>query len=136
MTALVLHLPLPPPLSACFKNARCQKRIGGKLKQWTGRVKTARYEAWIDEAGLALRAELREPRCWPSFPISTPVRAEYQFGRPDKRRADVANKEKAVSDLLVRAGILVDDSQIVDLRLRWANVDGVVITIRPAQEAT
>ena len=123
MTVLTLHLPLPPPLSACFTNA-----LG------PGRVKTARYRAWIQEA--LLTAQVQIARTMPSVhgvvPMTFDVRADYQFGKPDKRRADVANLEKAVSDLLVRAGILADDSQIVDLRLRWADVDGCVVTIWPA----
>ena len=123
MTALVLRLPLPPPLSACFKNAR-----------GPGRVKTARYRAWITEAMMAVRAELREPRCWPPFPIPVAVHADYQIGRPDKRRRDLDNMGKSLGDALTAAGILVDDSQIIDLRLRWAAVEGVVVTIRPARE--
>ena len=117
MTALTLHLPLPPPLSACFtNNARA------------GRVKTKRYKAWIKEATFALHEELRRDRFWRKT-ITVDVCASYQFGKPDKRKQDVANREKAVSDLLVRAGILADDSQIVDLRLRWADVDGCLATI-------
>lgn len=47
------------------------------------------------------------------------VVAVYTFGRPDKRRRDVANLEKAVGDTLTRWGVLEDDCQIVDIRLRW-----------------
>ena len=121
MTALTLHLPLPPPLSACFTNAR-----------GPGRVKTARYTAWIMEAVSSARSQLGLVE--PYDTIAAPVVADYQFGKPDNRKQDVENRAKAVSDLLVRAGILVDDSQIIDLRLRWAAVEGVVVTIRPARE--
>ena len=117
MTARVLHLPLPPPLSACFANAR-----------GPGRVKTKRYEAWINEAIVAAMQQSR-----PTIgPWGCAIIADYQFGKPDNRKQDVENRAKAVSDLLVRAGILVDDSQIIDLRLRWADVEGVVVTISPA----
>ena len=131
MTALVLHLPLPPPLSACFKNAQRQKRIKGVVKRWSGRVATERYIAWIMEAVSSARNQLGLSE--PYDTITVPVAVDYKFGKPNNRRADVANLEKAVSDLLVRAGILVDDSQIIDLRLRWAAVEGVVVTIRPAR---
>ena len=123
MTTLVLHLPLPPPLSACFANAR-----------GPGRVKTARYTAWIMEAVSSARSQLGLSE--PYDTIAVPVAVDYQFGKPDKRRQDVFNREKAVSDLLVRVGILADDSLIDDGRCRWADVDGVVVTIRPAGDKT
>jgi crossover junction endodeoxyribonuclease RusA len=53
------------------------------------------------------------------------VVAVYTFGRPDKRRRDVANLEKAASDTMTRWGVLEDDSQIVDIRLRWGGPDEV-----------
>src|SRR3990167_3267090 len=114
--ALILHLPLPPPLSACFTNAR-----------GPGRVKTKRYKAWIAAAESEI---LNQRQLWGVYlNLTCDVCADYQFGKPDNRKQDVANREKAVSELLVRAGILADDSQIVDLRLRWADVDGCVVTI-------
>ncbi|MDO8597832.1 MAG: RusA family crossover junction endodeoxyribonuclease, partial [Sulfuricaulis sp.] len=84
--------------------------------------------AWIEEATYSLHEELRRDTRWRKT-ITVDVRADYQFGKPDNRKQDVANREKAVSDLLVRAGILADDSQIVDLRLRWADADGCLVTI-------
>lgn len=47
------------------------------------------------------------------------VRATYRYGRPSKRRMDVCNREKGVSDILTAWGILQDDSQLVDVRLLW-----------------
>ena len=118
MTELVLHLPLPPPLSACFKNAA--KR---------GRVTTKRYDAWQQIALLRAREQMRDLR-WPPYFVN--VQVDYQFGRPDKRIRDLGNLEKATSDLLVKLGVLRDDSQIVDLRMRWADVDGAIVTVRLA----
>jgi crossover junction endodeoxyribonuclease RusA len=57
------------------------------------------------------------------------VKVLYEFGRPDKRRRDVANYEKAVSDILVAGGLIEDDSMIEEITLRWADVEGVEITI-------
>ena len=131
MTALVLRLPLPPPLSACFKNAQRQKRINGKLRKWSGRVKTARYIDWIAEAVLAVTAQCGPLVARANF--TSEVHVDYQFGKPDRRRQDAFNREKAVSDLLVRVGILADDSLISDGRCRWAKVEGVVVTIWPAR---
>ena len=57
------------------------------------------------------------------------VKALYEFGRPDNRRRDVANYEKAVSDFLVAAAVLSDDSQIEEITLKWADVKGVRVTL-------
>jgi crossover junction endodeoxyribonuclease RusA len=48
------------------------------------------------------------------------VIAVYIYGRPDRRRRDPSNLEKAIGDTLTRRGALEDDSQIVNIRLRWA----------------
>ncbi|WP_206105886.1 RusA family crossover junction endodeoxyribonuclease [Rhizobium laguerreae] len=50
------------------------------------------------------------------------VVAIYTFGRPDNRRRDVANLEKAIGDTLTRWGVLKDDCQIIDIRLLWGEV--------------
>ena len=62
-------------------------------------------------------------------PYGVLQKALYEFGRPDKRRRDVANYEKAVSDILVTAGVIEDDSLIEEITLRWADVEGVEVTI-------
>lgn len=55
------------------------------------------------------------------FELLGEVRAIYAMGKPSNRRMDLANREKAISDVLVKWGILSDDSQICDLRLYWAD---------------
>jgi len=111
MAKVILLPELPPPLSACYRNAN-----------GPGRVKTSRYKAWIEAMGWAL----------PSFPIAFEgdLRAEYRFLRPNRRRQDVANREKATSDLLTHLGVIHDDSQIVDLRLMWVDELPAPVEIR------
>ena len=117
MTPLRFTLPeRPPPLSACYINAR-----------GPGRVKSKRYMAWQSLCKLYL------PR--PERPIAAPVAVVYDFHRPDNRRRDVFNLEKAVSDLLVDAGILEDDSQIWDGRVRWGGAAPVTVRIEALGEA-
>jgi len=97
-----LTLPeMPPPLSACFNNNRRR-----------GRVKTKRYSEWIRNVMAASRRY---------EPLDCEVAAIYLYRRPDRRRRDLGNLEKATSDILVALGVLVDDSQIVDLRLAWSD---------------
>jgi Holliday junction resolvase RusA-like endonuclease len=52
---------------------------------------------------------------------------DYEFGRKvtkkgvvSKTRMDVANREKALSDLLQKMGVIEDDCMIDDMRLRWS----------------
>lgn len=108
---MILILPeLPPPLHACFVNAR-----------GPGRVKSPRYNAWIQLCLFKLgRQQL----------IPGQVLVEYVFCRPDKRKRDLGNMEKAVSDILVKMNVIEDDSLIMDMRLRWGG-DGppVIITV-------
>lgn len=52
------------------------------------------------------------------------------MGRPDKRRRDLGNCEKAPVDMLVTYGVLKDDSLIERLTLQWdSEVTGCVVEI-------
>ena len=105
MNSLTLTLPeLPPSINQAYANSPNSK---GR-----GRFKTGKYKAWEK---LCLYVAKR-----PKSPMTGDLMVCYTFTRPDERRRDVANLEKVLSDFLVKAGIIEDDSQIVDLRLRWA----------------
>lgn len=75
------------------------------------RVKTPEYRAWIDrnkaEAGRMSR------------PVSFPVRACYRLCGKFNVRADGANYEKPVIDLLVSEGVLPDDKLKYVTGGRW-----------------
>ena len=43
--------------------------------------------------------------------------------KPDKRKRDVSNIEKAVSDLLVKHGVLEDDDRITRNTQEWVTGD-------------
>jgi crossover junction endodeoxyribonuclease RusA len=95
-------LPFPPSVNNLFLNVKRG-----------GRVKTPKYRAWEKVAdGYQPSGIVR---------LNGEVVATYTFGRPDRRRRDVANLEKAVGDTLTRWGVLQDDCQIVDIRLRWGS---------------
>lgn len=99
---IVTLIELPPPLSACFDNAH-----------GIGRKKSARYKTWLELMAYTMRVD------GPSN--SGPIRVEYEYLRPDNRKRDVFNLEKATSDLLVAHGIIADDSLIVDGRVKWVD---------------
>lgn len=116
MTALVLHFPFPPPLNNLYVNIPRR-----------GRVKSKRYLTWH-------RAALNEVLPQVKTPINLRFNGNFivdiALGRPDKRKRDIDGTAKAILDLLT--GIAwADDSQVVDLRMRWADVVGAIVTIQP-----
>lgn len=58
-----------------------------------------------------------------------PVEVIYTFSPPDKRRRDLFNGEKAVSDLLVKHQIIADDSLIHRGTVEWGAGNGVRVEI-------
>lgn len=116
----VYELPLPPTANHLFFN----------LPKGKGRAKTGEYRAWITEAGWEI---VRQKRAAGAKKFTTPVRLLYEV---KKTRRDLGNTEKAVSDLLVRQGVIEDDgpNYVSEIVLRWADVAGVRVTITPTEE--
>jgi Holliday junction resolvase RusA-like endonuclease len=109
-----LTLPFPPTVNNLFRN------VPGK-----GRVRTGHYRLWLQEAALLLRAQ-RAPSLKGSY------RLTISAVRPDNRRRDIANLEKAVSDCLVHAGVIEDDHMAQSILLMWSDsapIKGGAITI-------
>ena len=96
-----ISLPFPPPLSACFTNAKGR-----------GRVPTARYKAWTEEALWTIRAQ--KPRKYDGE-----VSIAVALVAPDKRHRDAGNLDKAICDALVKAGVIKDDSNRYVRRLSY-----------------
>ena len=112
MRTATLVLPFPPSTNGLFS---------GKKR----RFPSPRYKAWQIEANKALAYQSPLPR------FDGPVFVGLAFGRPDKRRRDLGNLEKAVTDQLVKNGVLEDDSLIEELRLCWSpDVVGCQVDIR------
>lgn len=100
-----ISLPFPVPLSACFINEKVR-----------GRIPTKRYLAWQDEALWMIRAQKIRP-------VKGLVSVYILLVAPDKRHRDAGNCDKAVGDILVKAGIIEDDSNRYVRRLtyEWAD---------------
>ena len=110
-----IHLPYPPSVNSLYP---------GKAR----RYKSEKYKKWISEA----TAEFFDQHPgWLVAPVPTitgPVSVNYGFGRPDKRKRDLGNLEKSVSDFLVSMGVIQDDALIQKLTLEWAPIEGCCIT--------
>lgn len=99
-SSVTFTLPMPPSVNAIWR---------GKNK---GVYLAPEYKAWRIEASCALNKQ--------SVPeIAPPYRVQYAFDRPDNRRRDVFNFEKALSDLLEDQGVLKNDCLIEDGRVFW-----------------
>lgn len=112
-----MELPFPPSTNNLFANA-------GKR-----RIKTAAYSAWLDLASIGIKDSHRLNL--------GPYSLHICLRRPDKRRRDLGNLEKAVSDLLVANGVIQDDSLSQRITLQWENdlPAECVVIVQEAQEA-
>jgi crossover junction endodeoxyribonuclease RusA len=112
-----LSLPFPPTTNNLFRNA------GRK------RVRTAAYDAWFALASTHVKDGHRQNLG--AYCLSICLK------RPDKRRRDIGNLEKAVSDLLVAHGVVRDDSLCERLTMQWdaGMKEECVVLVMPAEEA-
>lgn len=112
MQVIDLH-DAPPSANNLFVNVRGR-----------GRVRSERYRTWLSAAGWdVLRAKAKRN--------DGPVRVTILV-RKGNRRADVDNRAKACLDLLVKQGVLIDDSQVQSLTVEWSDaVQGARIFIEP-----
>lgn len=98
-------IPYPPSVNNLFAN-----RLGG-----AGRMKKPEYRRWIAEAGWSIVTQKDGHNRH-----AGKVRFTLLVRRPDDNvRRDVSNLLKAAEDLVVRQGILADDSQIVSSTAEW-----------------
>lgn len=112
-----IELPFPPSVNNLYANA------GRK------RIMTPRYKAWFSLASTAIKGSHRQG--------VGPYALAIALKRPDKRRRDLGNLEKAISDLLVEHGVVKDDSLCERITLQWDHgikADCVVIVV-PCAEA-
>lgn len=99
-------LPFPPSVNNLFVNA-------GKR----GRIKSSRYEIWLNEAGWELKRQRPVKH-------AGPVSVTIALCPSDKRRRDADNGCKAVLDLLVKHQVIEgDDNRFVKaVTARWVDV--------------
>lgn len=113
MTTLSFTLPVPPSANNLFVN------VPGK-----GRVKSAEYKAWISSAGwLVKSAVVGKPLPAPPYAVVYEV--------PVDRRSDIANREKAASDLMVKLGLITDDKFIDHMTIVRVQRKDMLVTIGP-----
>jgi crossover junction endodeoxyribonuclease RusA len=106
-------LPFPPSVNGLF---------AGKARRYASPA----YKAWKAAARPHVPAGL----------IAGPYTLDLIFDRPDRRARDLGNLEKAVSDLIVERGLVIDDCCCQRITLAWSDEppqrDSVVrVTVSP-----
>lgn len=109
-SAVELHLPFPPSAN------RLWRRSGATIH------KSSKYSKWLRDAGLIAISQ-RPPGIVGSYKIS------IQATRPDKRRRDLDNILKPISDLLMSVGVIGDDSDCEMISARWVS-QGEGVSVR------
>ena len=92
--SFTVTLPAPPPGTALFINARGR-----------GRVRSLEYLSWLAKAGLIIDAV----RAGKTIAVSAPVAVIVRAGRGNDAR-DLSNLIRPAQDLIVRCGVIPDDS--------------------------
>ena len=99
---LTLTLPFPPSVNRLWRAGK-----DGKV------YRSPKYTAWRKEAMWELKAQAKSQKVCGSYKLT------LLAVKPDKRKRDIGNLEKAVSDILVTMGIIEDDNLCEWLEARW-----------------
>ena len=97
-----ITIPYPPSVNRIW-------RTNGKGTTYSSPA----YKAWQKEAQWAIIGQTRGRK------IIGPYHLTINAVRPDKRRRDIGNLEKALSDALVNSGFIEDDCNCEQILARW-----------------
>ena len=114
---ITLRLSYPPSANRLWRNIR------GRT------IKSAEYRHWL----ALVYGEILVARCGR---ISGAYRLEVRATAPDRRRRDIDNLLKPISDALVTSGVVADDCAAISVYAEWAPdiVTGgqIIATVRAA----
>jgi len=106
-----LTLPFPPSMNSLWRS------VNGR------NVSSKKYRDWQALAVVELVGQTGIGRGSPH--VKGPYNMTATFDRPDRRRRDLGNLEKAGTDLLVTRGIIADDCNAEQITLRWSGKEPV-----------
>lgn len=94
-----------------------------------GRVKTQRYRTWVTAAGWDIKAARQNwrPESWYALDIRLPMAIAAKG-----TRADIDNRIKAVTDLLVSLDCVPDDKWLAQVAIRYGDVEHTTVTVTDA----
>lgn len=99
----MITIPFPPSVNHYYRNGKKGRKIV------CDKGKAHREQVWAICRNLGVQ------------PTRKKIAATFVCHRPDKRRRDLSNLLKCLEDSLTMGGMWHDDSQIVDLRIMWAD---------------
>ena len=109
-----LRLPYPPSANKLWRRS-------GKTIH-----KSDEYTDWLRKAGWHVMQQRQGG-------VSGPYKISVQAVRPDKRKRDLDNLIKPISDLLKSVGTVDDDSLCEMLSMRWVTAgEGVTVRVERA----
>ena len=112
---LEITLPWPPSVNTYWRTVKGRMIISAEGREYR----------------IAVGKQMIEQKMIKHF--SGPLQVEIEAWRPDKRRRDLDNLFKATLDALAHAGVYEDDSQIVDLRIYWAEKIGGMLKVKVSE---
>ena len=112
-------LPFPPSVNGLWRTTS----TGGMYR-------SPKYTAWRKTAIMQAKIQARGKQ------ILEPYKLTLEVVRPDKRKRDLDNTLKAVSDCLVSVGI-IDDSQCEHIEAKWVQSENpCTVTIERIKNET
>lgn len=102
-----MSLPFPPSANAIWRNVGTKTLVSAPYRKWKA---LAFMEITTQGLGRLKRKTL-----------TGPYQMTLLADRPDNRRRDLANLEKAISDALTQAGVIEDDHWAQRITLAWSN---------------
>jgi crossover junction endodeoxyribonuclease RusA len=114
--AISVRLPYPPSVNAS------RAAVRGRL------ISTAQYRNWLQAASWEVKRVVS--MTYDRKGVKGPYAISVRVCPPDKRKRDLGNLEKAVSDALVRGGAVEDDCLCQRIELEWCGEsEGVRATV-------
>jgi crossover junction endodeoxyribonuclease RusA len=108
-----MHLPYPPSANTMWERAYKGMRL------------SKRYEKWLFDAGFLALGQ-HQPKHRGKYKLA------IQAVRPDRKKRDLDNIIKPISDLLVSIGAIQDDSLCEMVTARWVTQgEGIYVRIEP-----
>lgn len=104
--SIIVNVPFPPSVNNIWRSPTGYGRT----------IKSEEYRLWLKTAfGHWMQVKSKQQ----IKHIIGPYRLEITLTPPDKRRRDIGNYEKALSDFLQAAGIVEDDHWCEVLHVVW-----------------
>lgn len=100
--AVTITLPFPPSVNRLYRS------FGGRS------IKSKAYREWELAAAWAIKSQ--KPKT-----IKGPYKLTILLTPPDKRKRDLGNLEKAISDALQTAGVIENDHLCRSMTIAWGD---------------